>query len=134
MITSLNADNIFSKGTKPATVRIAPNGFIRFSSDAVEKFKLTEDARLEFFLDSEKKEVIYFCLSDDGLPLRLTNKNKKSPSLQICCRPLPFKLLTHLQVNEGITIRLYPDQTATIKGRKCWVMDKFNKHIPTKWK
>jgi hypothetical protein len=133
MITALNAETIYSKLKKPATVRLTPNGFIRFSSDAVKQLNLKEFDTIEFFLDSEKRDVVFFCISPKGIPLRQCNRNKVSPSMQICCRPLPLKLLTHLNLKEAITIRLYAE-TVLHNGHKCWVIDKFNKHIPTKWK
>lgn len=133
MVQILNIDTIFSKHSKPATIRIAPNGFVRFSSAAVKNLGLTEGMKLEFYLDKEKDDIVFFAENERGIPLRLTNRYKKSPSLQICCRPLPLKLLTHLKIKEAITFRLYPEKVF-FNEKQCFVIEKLNKHIPTKWR
>jgi len=131
-----NADTVFNKKGKPATVSLDWNcGRINFSCNAVRLLGLKEGMRVTFETKENEPDLIYFYEDAKGIPLKLYGVHWEGVSLSIFCRPLSRILLSHFKLKKNTTFDVTA-QTINLQDRlkPVWFIDKWKKHEPVKWR
>ena len=127
-----NEETVYNKRGKPPCIRIAKSR-IEFSCEAVKLLGLKKEDKISFYTDLKDKEIIFFGKSKNGLSLRQAAELKSGVRLQVCCRPLVIKLLSHLGLNNNKTFRI-SNETTDFYGEKLWFILKDKVHRPIQWR
>lgn len=129
-----NKETSWNKRGKPPVVRISQSGHIRFSVEAVKVLGIAKDTPISFLIDKRDDDVIYFFIDKDkGMPLVDCTFAQSGTGLQICCRPLSFRLLDFLGQKKNVTFGVTKD-TCDVFEKKMWFLRKDRIHKPIKWK
>lgn len=132
-VQEFNQETIFNRTGKPPMVNFS-HFRIEFSVAAVKLLGLKPGDRISFFTDAKDNGIIFFGKTKNGLSLRSTSEQLKTGvRLQICCRPLIVKLLSHFGVSKNKTFRI-SNETTDLYGQQMWFILKDKIHKPIQWR
>lgn len=130
----LNIKTYWNRRGKPPVFRISKNGHIRFSVEAVKLIGIKEGDKLTFVIHKNDPGILYFHIDNiNGFKLKIGGKYQSGYYLQILCRPLSLRLLSHFNITKNETFDITNDKTR-VNDNEAWFVLKSNKHIPIKWR
>lgn len=135
MTEVFTAETTWKKRGKPAVLRISTCGHIRFSVSTVRNLGLEIGDKISFMIDYRDKGVVYFFKDNDkGMPLGFCTRGTAGVNgLQVCCRPMAFKIFDHMGLSKNTTFDITTEVTKTDNGA-MWMILKDKIHRPIKWK
>ena len=130
-----NAKTSWKKRGKPPVIRVSTTGHIRWSVEAIRRLGLVNGDKVSFMTDARDNGIIYFYRDNkNGIPLIYCTKGKDGVyGLQVCCRPLAYKILNFFGFTEHKTFDL-TDETLNTENGRMWFILKGNIHRPIKWR
>lgn len=135
MTEIFTAKTTWKKRGKPAVIRVSTCGHIRFSVSTIRNLGLGVGDKISFMIDYRDKGVVYFFKDNKaGMPLRFCTKgNNGVNGLQVCCRPMAFKIFDHMGLSKNTTFDITAETARTDSG-EMWMILKDKIHKPIKWK